>query len=70
MGSAMNAAIGILHPERAAVAVRVDGVRDVAPRRLRGDVLGELRAARIGVPQRHNVIAARGHALQPEGEAK
>ncbi len=60
--------------QRAAVAIRIDGVRDAhaddsgfAIGRLRGDGFGELGAAGIGVAQRDNVVAAGGHARQEDG---
>ena len=68
-----HAAIGIVQPERAAVAVGIDGVRDahaddsgLAPGRLRGHGFGERRAAGIGMPQRDDVVGAGGHARQQE----
>ena len=66
-----HAAIGIFQPERAAVAVGIDGMRDahaddssLAPGRLRGDGFRERRAAGIGVAQRDDVVGAGGHARE------
>ena len=66
-------AIGIFQAQRAAIAVRIDGVRDAhaddagfPPRGLRRHALGQRRSARIGVAQRHNVIRAGRHARQQD----
>ena len=62
-------AFGIFQMQRAAVAVRIDGVRDAnaddsgfAIGCVGGDGLHERRAAGIGVAQCDDVIAAGGHA--------
>ena len=66
-------AIRIFQAERAAVAIRIDRVRDadaddsgLAPRGLRRDALGQRRSAGIGVAQRDNVVRAGGHARQQD----
>ena len=72
--SASNLAVGIFQAQRAAVAVRIDGVRDAhaddpgfSPGRLRRYALGQRRSAGIGVPEGHNVVRAGGHPGEQDG---